>query len=138
MKRGSVTNVVLVDGKSFLLVVKSRAEVTHARLSAGDQVVRDGNLEAARAKEADVQGEGLLEEAERQVVLANGVEYEPNVAVEEGHLGVVLPVDDEGQVAGSVQQAERRADLGVGEAVERHVGLENKNQAITYTVTTEF
>jgi hypothetical protein len=47
-------------------------------------------------------------------------------------------VDDEGQVAGSVQQAERRADLGVGEAVERHVGLENKNQAITYTVTTEF
>lgn len=75
------THLLLVDGVRFLLVVQRRPEVAHAALCPRHQVVADGHLQGLFTVVLDVQGEGVLEEAQRQFVLSDGVQNQADVAL---------------------------------------------------------
>ena len=51
---------------------------------------------------------------EWDIVLPDGVEDEPDVWVDEGELGVVLPAHQQGQVPGTLQQLQRCRHLQHG------------------------
>uniref|UniRef100_A0A6B0VBG7 Uncharacterized protein n=1 Tax=Ixodes ricinus TaxID=34613 RepID=A0A6B0VBG7_IXORI len=118
-----LAELCLVDGVGLLLVVQGTAEVSQARLRPGHQVVAHRHLQAAAAIELYVELKGILEEPKGQVILPNGVKYETNVAIQDGHLWVQLPADEEHEVACPVQQLECRGHLRVGKAVQCQVGI---------------
>lgn len=58
------TQLLLVDGKCLLLVLESASEITLTRLCSRDQVITDSHLQTFGTKVPDVEGEGMLQEAQ--------------------------------------------------------------------------
>ncbi len=79
-------------------------------MSASNQMIGDSSLEGTRLVILDVEGEGALQEFDRQVVFADGVKDEPNVAVDERDLGMVLADHDQSQITSAIQQLEGSAE----------------------------
>ena len=49
----------------------------------------------------NVEREGLLEEPEADVILSNRVQDQPNVGVDQGKFGMILPGHQKSQISGS-------------------------------------
>jgi hypothetical protein len=61
---------------------RDEPEVTHAALGARHEVVGDGRLQRSRLVVLDVEGQSALQELDGEVVLADGVQDEADVAVD--------------------------------------------------------
>jgi hypothetical protein len=61
----------------------------------------------------DVESEGAFQELDGKIVLADRVKDEAYVAVDQGHLRVVLADHDEGKVASTVQKFECSAKKNI-------------------------
>ena len=74
-------------------------------------MIGDSGLEGAGLVVLDVEGEGALQELDGQVVLADGVKDESDVAVDESDLGMVFAYHDQSQVTCAVQQLQSSAKI---------------------------
>ena len=72
-------------------------------------MIRNSSLQRSWFVVLDVEGQGALQELDGEVVLADGVKDEADVAVDQSDFRVVLADDHQGEVAGAVQQLERGA-----------------------------
>ena len=73
------------------------------------QYICISHLERLRSMVGQIEGQGLLQESETDVILAHSMQDKPNVGVNEGQLRVILSSDQEGQKPGSVEQLQGRA-----------------------------
>ena len=83
-------------------------------------MVRDCSFEGAGFVVLDVKGESSFQELDGEVILADCVENEANVAVDQGNLWMVLTNHHQGKIPGPVQQfqcgAERILNLKLNKA----------------------
>ena len=83
-------------------------------------MIRDSSFEGAGLVIFDVKGESSFQELDGEVVLADCVKNEANVAVDQGNLGMVLTDHHQGKIPGAVQQfqcgAERVKNLKLNKA----------------------
>ena len=87
---------------NFLLIGRSKSEVSHATLDPGYKMVGNCNFERLDTMVFEVESWSPILESE--VIFSNSMEDEANVGVDEGQLRMVLLGDHEGQLSGSEEK----------------------------------
>lgn len=76
-----MTNLLLIDGICFFFVVQRGPEIAHAALCSGYQMVANGHLQRLLAVVLDVESQSVLQETQGQLVFANGMQNQTDVAL---------------------------------------------------------
>ena len=92
-------------------------------------MIRDSSFEGAGLVIFDVKGESSFQELDGEVILADCVKNEANVAVDQGNFGMVLTDHHQGKIPSAVQQfqcgAERVNKLKLNKASMKSCNFEH-------------
>lgn len=96
-----LSQLMLVNGKGFLLILKCTPEVTLTGLCSCNKVVTDSYFQTLCSKVSDIECKTILQEPKRKVILSNCVQDQSDVALREKEMSFVnqqLKVDQQSRI----------------------------------------